>query len=65
MLEQGLRFGAGWGVRVAELPGTGSRSAVFLIHSEVSGSAGRNREGFPPGASSKTGCYHTRSMNVL
>ena len=42
-LEQGLKGGAGSGVRGAELPGTGSRCAVFLIHSEVSGGAGRIR----------------------
>ncbi len=45
MLEQGLSLGAGWGVGGAELPGSGSRSAFFLIHTEVSGGAGRKGEG--------------------
>lgn len=45
MMEQGLRGGAGSGVRGAELPGSGSRSAVFLIHTEVSGGAGRTKYG--------------------
>ena len=37
------------GVELAELPGSGSRSAVFLIHSEVSGGAGRKIEGLLAG----------------
>lgn len=45
LLEQGLEGGAGYGVRRAELPGSGSRSAVFLIHTEVSGGAGRTKNG--------------------
>jgi hypothetical protein len=37
ILKQGLCGDAGGVVGWAELPGSGSRSAVFLIHAEVSG----------------------------
>lgn len=59
----------------AELPGSGSRSAVFLVHIQipdgalgfgVEGGAGRkNRWGCPPGVPSNFGCYHRRCVNVL
>ena len=35
--EQGLYLYAGGGVCRAELPGSGSRSAFFLVHAELSG----------------------------
>lgn len=63
-LEQGLCEDARAGVRGAGLPEWGSGSAVFLIHTEVSRRAAEEA-GIPPGATSKTGCYHTRSVNVL
>jgi len=52
------------GVPLAGLPGSGCRCAVFLIHTEVSRRAAENR-GFPPGAISNIGCYHSRSVNVV
>jgi hypothetical protein len=40
-LRQGFGGNAGGGVGGAELEGPSSRSGVFLIHTEISGGAGR------------------------
>jgi len=54
------------GAQVAGLPGSGSGSAVFLIHADglrAAGAAHRVTSAARP--SSKTGCYHSGSVNVL
>jgi hypothetical protein len=68
---QGFQGSVLEGVQLAGLPGLGSGSPVFLIHTEFSGrmlSAWRGlggRKGFRRAPAPKTGCYHRRSVNVL
>ncbi len=62
------------GVQAAELPESGSGFGVYLIHIHAEtycGGLGQRSHGarpekrdFQPGAS-KTGCYHSESVNVL
>ena len=67
MQAQGLREGVLKGVRLARTCGQGSRSAVFLVHAEVSRQAqGELEEMNPPGVHQlRTGCYHTGNVNVM
>jgi len=54
------------GVQVAELEGHVSRSAVYLIHIEVRTGAWREtEERCRRRLSLRSGCYHTRCVNVL
>ena len=56
----GVRSGRIAGHRAPGLPSSSS-----IRRSQAGAEAQGVEEGFPPGASSKTGCYHTRSVNVL
>jgi len=63
----GKAWGAHQGVQVAELEGHVSQSAVYLIHVEVRTGAGgsETEEDSARRLSPESGCYHTRSVNVL
>jgi hypothetical protein len=62
---QGLSGGVHWGVKMADLPGSGSRSAVFLIHPKHRQARGQAEQAYPGVHRSESGCYHMRSVNVL
>ena len=54
------------GVQVAELRGHMSRFAVYLIHKRFGPALGSSKENESAGRLSlRSGCYHTRSVNVL
>ena len=64
---QGLRKGVPRDVTVSGLPGSRARSAVFLVHTEALRQApgeGIDDE-FARRPWLSSGCYHTRSGNVL
>ena len=64
-MAQGLREGVQKDVTASELPGLRAQSAVFLVHTEGLRQALGWRKLAVRRLAVRTGCYHSRSMNVL